>query len=237
MWLPISPGLIFRELKRPASRPASRDLAQTAEIYYEESGTVVATLVCMKILTLALVLALTTAAGCEAGAGDPVGDSYGETIFDNVPEADAGDGYQDEPGTLSQSLTLRDTQFGFLGATGTEVNVSENGEWSKFQIIGTVRTEIQSGVLSALEMDLLADSLNRLSFLELNDQFGEVDAIEGANPHYVSMAFGNTQKTLVLRPGVSMSAYFAGLDNEDPMSTVVGEMMVVEGVLALAAAQ
>jgi hypothetical protein len=108
---------------------------------------------------------------------------------------DTGD-YLTADGQLKEVLELRDVQGGFAGFTGSLWKVEKNGQWKKYQVFNQKLTEKEDGKLTKDQLQALAKELAKFDMLTLKNT-----SFKGANPHKVTITFGEYSRTLAMTGG------------------------------------
>lgn len=122
-------------------------------------------------------------------------------------------------GTLKHSLVLRDAQSGFAGESGQIWTISSDGSWKVTPFLNrNIRDATASGKLSGKQLGEIANSLAQAKFNELPNRIGK---FTGANPHTVSIKFGEQQAALVMRGGISLPAQVDSKTHEQRFASLV----------------
>jgi hypothetical protein len=134
----------------------------------------------------------------------------------------AGDGlhaedYLTKDGQLTRQLKVVQQQGGFAGFTGVQYTIAPNGSWISESIFNRRITPKNKGNLSAKDLAKLAAILKKYDLLNLPEKAGKHT---GANPHIITLEYGNKTATLVGRvpPGLepwqatrTVESRFAGI--------------------------
>lgn len=138
------------------------------------------------LCTLWLLLACVAAAGGDDKSSD---------------ERDAAS-YLTGKGHLAQTLTLRDSQGGFAGFSGSLWTIEPDGTWRRAPFLNEdVREAEQSGQLSAKELSALAAALKQHKLVDLPKNIGGEPM---TNPHVFTLTFGKFSCELVLGAGADL---------------------------------
>jgi hypothetical protein len=115
---------------------------------------------------------------------------------------------------LTAPLTVKDTQDGFAGETGTVWTVAPDCSFTVARQIGSATTPPDArGSLSVERRARLKDLLARTSFAELPPRFGEATPV---NARRVTISLGARTSVLTLAPGSGDLAALAASASEGP---------------------
>ena len=136
----------------------------------------------------------------------------------NIPR----DKFLTRDGKLSGTLTLKDVQGGFAGFTGVIWTIRPDGSWDRKRIISrTTQKPDLNGKLSAKKLRQIADVLTHAQVDKLPARLGK---FRGANPHVVTLGWGNRQCAWTLGPGMPVPKYldqpFGKLTDEDSFAEI-----------------
>jgi hypothetical protein len=123
-------------------------------------------------------------------------------------------------GRLAHRLKLVELQGGFAGFTGVQYTIDPDGSWAAEAVFNQKRTAKGKGKLSAKEVERLAAVLAKYGLATLPAKSGQQP---GANPHTVTVEFGERKASLVGRvpprldpdnPAGTVESRFAGIRDE-----------------------
>ena len=110
-----------------------------------------------------------------------------------------------DDGKLTNTLTLKDGQGGFVGTTGSIWTVRPDGSWDRKRFINArIDKPDQQGKLTAEQLQALANVLAHAQIHKLPAQLGK---LRGANPHVVTLTWGKRKCVWTLPPGSPMPKY------------------------------
>jgi hypothetical protein len=128
--------------------------------------------------------------------------------------------YLGKDGGLAHRLKLVDLQGGFAGFTGVQYTIDPDGSWTAEAVFNQKGTPKGKGKLSAKEVERLAAALEKYGLATLPAKSGQQP---GANPHTVTVEFGDRKASLVGRapprldpdnPAGTVGSRFAGIRDE-----------------------
>jgi len=115
------------------------------------------------------------------------------------------DKFLTDDGKLTETLTLKDGQSGFVGTTGFVWTVRRDGSWDRKRFINAKTNKPDhQGKLPPKQLQALADVLAHAQAYKLPDQLGK---FRGANPHVVTLTWGKRKCAWTLPPGSPMPKY------------------------------
>lgn len=108
-----------------------------------------------------------------------------------------------EGSALRETLTLRDSQDGFAGSSGTVTTIEPSGAWRLSRFLNeTTRPPHREGRLTEDRLAKLAGALATLDLPSLPRRMGPEVPV---NPRTLTVALGAHTSTLVLKGGESLS--------------------------------
>ena len=115
------------------------------------------------------------------------------------------DKFLTDDGKLTETLTLKDGQSGFVGTTGFVWTVRRDGSWDRKRFINakTNKSDHQ-GKLPPKQLQALADVLAHAQVHKLPTRLGK---FRGANPHVVTLTWGKRKCAWTLPTGSPMPKY------------------------------
>ena len=105
-------------------------------------------------------------------------------------------------GGLKSKLTLKDAQGGFAGFTGWITTVNEDGAWNRRQFFNQQLRPIErQGKMTAAQLKSLTAALATAQVEKLPARIGK---FLGANPHVVTLTYGDKASVLTLPTGARL---------------------------------
>jgi hypothetical protein len=134
--------------------------------------------------------------------------------------------YLKKDGQLTQQLKAVQLQGGFAGSTGVQYTIAPDGSWISESIFNDKKTPKNKGKLSEKDLAKLGAILAKYDLAKLPARSGKEP---GANPHTITLEFGNRKASLVGRVPPK-------LDPKDPTGTVESRFAGIwEGIVGLLA--
>ena len=132
--------------------------------------------------------------------------SIGFAVFLACPtQAAPRDKFLTDDGKLTDTLTLKDGQSGFVGTTGSIWTVRPDGSWDRKRFINAKTNKPdQQGKLTPKQLQALADVLAHAQIHKLPAKLGK---LRGANPHVVTLTWGKRTCVWTLPPGSPVPKY------------------------------
>jgi hypothetical protein len=119
------------------------------------------------------------------------------------PDKDTSDKYLDEDGQLTHTLTVANLQGGVAGPVGDKWAIEPSGAWTRVRVLGKREVPVAKGKLTKKQLAGLAKDLEAYDLAGLkSDKVGS----PAANPHLISIEFGDTKAELTLPPGPGLPA-------------------------------
>ena len=139
-----------------------------------------------------------------------------------IQEAFARDKFLGKDGTLTATLTLKDSQSGFAGITGLLWTIKPDGSWERKRFTNNRMAKAdQQGKLTPKQMQSLADVLIHAQIHKLPPKIGKY---RGPNPHVVTLTWGNHQCAWTVSAGALVPKYpdqpFGKLTPEDGFAEI-----------------
>jgi hypothetical protein len=130
-------------------------------------------------------------------------------------------------GKLTAALEVRDVQGGFAGFTGQAFVIEPSGEFRVVRVFNEETKEVlRKGKLSEGQLAALAYHLGGQELAKLPKELG---GFRGANPHVVSIRFGDKLSTLTATPGQDLREVTPGKGGADnALSRFVALVVIVE---------
>jgi predicted secreted protein len=118
------------------------------------------------------------------------------------PRRDKDPKKQPKGGGLKSKLTLKDAQGGFAGFTGWITTVNEDGAWNRRQFFNQqLRPIKRRGKMTAAQLKSLTAALATAQVEKLPARIGK---FLGANPHVVTLTYGDRVSVLTLPTGARL---------------------------------
>ena len=109
-------------------------------------------------------------------------------------------------------IVVRDTQSGFVGATGTILTIEPDGTYVRAPLLVQKAGEpLARGVLGQAARDAIARALEENGFASLPDRLG---GRPGANPHEIAITADNRTVTLAMASGLPSPATKPSADDD-----------------------
>jgi uncharacterized protein (TIGR03067 family) len=132
--------------------------------------------------------------------------------------------YLTKDGQLSQNLKVAQLQGGFAGFTGVQFTITPDGSWTSESIFKQKATPKNKGKLSDKDLAKLGAILEKYDLAKLPAKSGKQP---GANPHTITLEFGNKKASLVGQQPPK-------LDLKNPTGTVESRFAGIwEGIVGL----
>jgi hypothetical protein len=120
-----------------------------------------------------------------------------------IDDAGQADPWIGKDGALRETLTLRDSQEGFAGASGTLLTIEPSGAWRESRFLNEkTQPPHREGRLTKEQLGNLLDTLAKLDLPSLPRRLGSAVPV---NPHTLTVVAGAHRSAAVLRPGESLS--------------------------------
>jgi hypothetical protein len=123
-------------------------------------------------------------------------------------------------------IVVRDTQSGFVGATGTVLTIEPDGSYVRAALLPHKTGETLSrGVLDQAARDAIARALEDNGFASLPERLGGRPA--AANPHEITMTVAAKTVTLVMASGLPSPSSKPGADDDPDIRRFLAILLVI----------
>jgi len=120
---------------------------------------------------------------------------------------------------LSAPLTIKDTQSGFAGETGTVWTIAPDCSYTVARQIGLQTLEPdRRGRLTAEQQSRLKGLLDRMLAVRLPKELGGGSQM---NPRHIALSYGPTEAVLTLAPGGGDLGALRAVPGNDPAGTLL----------------
>jgi hypothetical protein len=141
-----------------------------------------------------------------------------------VSDALLAQDYLTKDGQLTKQLKVVQLQGGFAGFTGVQYTIAPDGSWTSESLFNEKITPKNKGKLTEKDLAKLGAILEKYDLAKLPAKSGKQP---GANPHTITLEFGNVKASLV-------SQMPPKLDAKNPTDTVESRFAGIwEGLVGL----
>lgn len=122
-------------------------------------------------------------------------------------------------------IVVRDTQSGFVGATGTILTIEPDGAYVRAPLlIQKAGDPLSRGVLGQAERDAIARALEENDFASLPERLG---GRPGANPHEITMTVDARTVTLAMASGLPSPTSKPSADDDPDIRRFLAILLVI----------
>ncbi len=123
-------------------------------------------------------------------------------------------------------IVVRDTQSGFVGATGTILTIEPDGTYERTPVLMHARqAPLARGVLDEPAREAVVHALEAHDFASLPARLGCSPAV--ANPHEIAITVGDKTVTLVMSAGLPSASSGPGADDDPDMHRFLAMLLVI----------
>lgn len=122
-------------------------------------------------------------------------------------------------------ILVRDTQSGFVGATGTILTIEPDGTYVRAPLLLQKAGEVLSrGVLDLAARNAIDRALEENRFASLPEQLG---GRPGANPHEIAITVDDRTVTLTMPSGLPSPATRPGADDDPNIRRFLAVLLAI----------